>query len=99
MAKKKIIWSLKARKQQFEILEYYSERNGNDRYSIKLYQKFQNNLSLISKLHFIGKPTDKENIRFLIVSDYQIFYEIKKHSIEVLLLWDCRQDPDKFPEI
>lgn len=98
MAKKKIIWSPRARKQQFEILEYYSDRNGNDKYSIKLYQKFQSNLNLVSKLHFIGKPTDKEHVRYIIVSYYQIFYEIKKQNIEVLLLWDCRQDPDKFPE-
>ena len=99
MAKKKIIWSVIAQKQQFKIFKYYANRIGNDKYSIKLYKKFQNNLTLISKLHFIGKPTDKENIRFLIVSDYQIFYEVKKLAIDVLLLWDCRLDPDKFPKI
>lgn len=94
MAKRKIIWSAKARIQQLKILQFYADRNGNKRYSIKLYRKIQNNLKLVSRLSYIGKQTDKENIRYLIVADYQIFYEVRKQVIEVLLIWDCRRNPE-----
>ena len=97
MAKKKIVWADKAKNTLFEILQFYSDRNGNDKYSLKLYARIKSNITLVSRLNFIGKLTDKKNIRFIIVSDYQIFYELKKESIEVLIIWDCRQDPEKFP--
>ena len=98
MAKKKIVWADKAKNTLFEILQFYSDRNGNDKYSLKLYGRIKSNITLVSRLNFIGKLTDKKNIRFIIVSDYQIFYEVKKQSIEVLIIWDCRQDPEKFPD-
>ena len=97
MAKKKIVWSDNAKKTLLQIMQFYSNRNGNDRYSLNLYRKINSHVNLVSRLNIIGKPTDLENIRFIIVSDYQIFYEIKKRIIEVLIIWDCRQNPDKFP--
>jgi len=39
--------------------------------------------------------TDTENIRTLIHGDYEVFYEIKIKSIEIITIWDSRQNPEK----
>lgn len=34
------------------------------------------------------------NVRVIIKGNFKIFYEISDINIEVLFIWDCRQDPD-----
>jgi len=31
----------------------------------------------------------------LIKGDFNIFYEIKSENIEIITIWDCRQEPNK----
>jgi hypothetical protein len=35
-------------------------------------------------------------MRNLIQGDFGIFYEIKSATIEIITIWDSRQDPEKF---
>ncbi len=49
MAKRKIVWSHRARIRLFEILEYFAVRNGNKIYSEKLYRQFNQELNLLLK--------------------------------------------------
>ena len=49
---------------------------------------------LISRHPFIGHSTDKENVRVNVLKEYMIFYEITVKEIVVLLVWDCRQNPE-----
>jgi len=95
MAKRKIIWSPKAKIDQFKILDYYYERNGNKTYSQKLYKRFQSAIKLLTKHPEIGVHTDITNIRNLIDGDYAIFYRINQKNIEIISIWDCRQDPEQ----
>jgi plasmid stabilization system protein ParE len=94
MAKRKIIWSNKARIKLFEILEFYTERNRSTTYSKKLYNTFSKELVLLKKQPEIGIKTDYEGVRGLIVEEYILFYEIYPEMIVVHTVWNCRQNPD-----
>ena len=49
MVKYKIVWSIEAKQDLFETLEYYNQRNKNKVYSKKLYSKIKRNTKLIIK--------------------------------------------------
>jgi plasmid stabilization system protein ParE len=94
MGKRKIIWSSKANKKLFEIMEFYAQRNKSKTYSIKLYQRFKKELSILVKQPEIGIKTEIESVRGLIVDDFILFYEYDSERIILHTLWDSRQNPD-----
>ena len=47
----------------------------------------------------LGRKTNFENVRIKIVRDYWMAYQIKEDEICILILWDTRQNPDKFESI
>ncbi len=51
-------------------------------------------LRLLVKNPEIGLNTDIRNVRNLIEGDFSIFYKIKPATIEVITIWDNRQNPD-----
>ena len=94
MAKRKIVWSSKAKIDLFQILEYYYIRNGSKTYSVKLNVKIRRAIRLLSNHPFIGLKSDVENLRTLVEGDYAIFYQVDKETIRITTIWDCRQDTD-----
>lgn len=92
---RRIIWVLQAQKDRKEILTYWKDRNKSANYSRKLDKRFRDALKLTAKYPFIGKPTNKKNIRIKIVSSYFLIYEITSEEIIVLRIWDSRQNPKK----
>ena len=96
---KEVIWSLRAQKERKEILEYWRLRNKSNTYSKKLNQLFKESVKLITDFPQIGKPTDDVNTRIKIVRDYLIIYEETETQIQILTIWDSRQDPDKLKNI
>ena len=60
---------------------------------------FENTTELISKYPKIGKKTELPDIRYKIVKDYLFTYRETEDHIEILTIWDSRQDPDKFDRI
>ena len=93
MAKRKVIWSHRARIKLFMILEFYTERNKSKTYSKKLYTKFNKELLLLLKQPEIGIKTEIAAVRGLIVDEFVLFYEVKTEMIIVHTLWDSRQNP------
>ncbi len=93
---KKIKWSIRARQERLEILEYWANRNKSKVYSIKLSQEFLVNINLLPKAPYIGKSVQIEDVRFLIVRDYLIYYQINDTYIEIITIWDTRRDPKRF---
>jgi plasmid stabilization system protein ParE len=93
MAKYKIEWSIEARLDLIDILEYYLERNKSAVYSNKLNSKIKRSLKLIAQNPLIGIKSEIESVRALITGDYQIIYETIDNLIVVLMIWDCRRDP------
>ncbi len=94
MAKRKIVWSAKAKIDLLQILEYFYIRNGSKTYSVKLNSKIRRAIRLLSNHPFLGLQSDVENVRTLVEGDYAIFYQVDKETIRITTIWDCRQNPD-----
>ena len=96
---KQIIWSKLAQEDRKSILQYWIDRNKSKDYSIKLNQIFVDTVELLSKYPKIGKKTEYIDIRVKIVKNYFITFRETETSIEILTIWDTRQDPVKFNKI
>ena len=94
MAKYKIEWSTDAKSDLFDILDFYIQRNKSAKYSKKLNAEIDKSIKLISRNPLIGTKTDYDTVRALITGDYQIIYEIFDQLLLIIMIWDCRQDPD-----
>jgi toxin YoeB len=94
MAKRKIVWSNRAKKRLYGLLEFYAERNKSKSYSIKLYKLLNKEVKLLLKYPDLGLKTSEESVRGLIIDTYIIYYEVTEDKIIIHTIWDCRQDPD-----
>lgn len=66
MAQRKIVWSLQARNNRIQILEFWIEHNHSKEYSTKLNNLFKEAAEFIA----IGKLTEDKLARIKIVRDY-----------------------------
>jgi len=96
---KKIIWPRLAQNNRIQILDYWITRNKSVSYSKKLNRIFEETASLLSKHPKIGKKTDVPDVRIKILKDYFFTYRETEKQIEILTIWDSRQDPEKFIRI
>jgi len=94
MAKRKIIWSNRAKIKRYEILKFYLERNKSNIFSKKLNEKINREIRLLVEYSNLGIKTDIKGVRGLIIDDLIIFYESKKDKIIIYTIWNCRQDPE-----
>jgi len=51
-------------------------------------------IKLITKNPLIGILSQIDSVRALITGDYQIIYEIFVDEIIIIMIWDCRRDPE-----
>jgi plasmid stabilization system protein ParE len=96
---KQIIWSRLAHNDRLNILDYWTKRNRSARYSKRLNQIFEHTADLISKYPRIGRQTEIEGIKYKIIKDYIFTYRESTEFVEILTIWDSRQDPEKFDRI
>ncbi len=94
MAKRKIVWSNRAIKRLYGILDFYIERNKSKAYAIKLEKLLFKEVKILAKYPDIGLKTTDPTIRGLIIDVYIIYYETTDDKIIIHTIWDCRQDPD-----
>lgn len=79
-----IVWTLRAKEELFEILEYWNERNGTSSYSLKLNSLILVNLQKLIKQPKIGKDTNIKNVRVQRVNKYYLYYEMLENDLYVL---------------
>ncbi len=94
MAKRKIVWSNRAIKRLYNILEFYDQRNKSKTYSKKLYQLLHKQVNILIKFSEIGLKTTEDTTRGLIIEDYIIYYQLTEDKIIIHTVWECRQNPD-----
>lgn len=94
MAKFKIEWSADARLDLMDILEFYLKQNGAATYSIKLNSEINKSIRLLSRNPSLGIQTNYDSVRTFIKGDYQIIYEIFDQLILIVMIWDCRRNPE-----
>ena len=90
---KKIIWSLRARKEFIEILQYWVNRNKSNTYSLKLNSLVEEQLNFITTFPPIGRETDIPNVYVKVIKDYLLYYEVIEAHLYVLTIRDGRRDP------
>ena len=63
MAKRKIVWSNRAKIRLFAILDFYIVRNNSKTYSIKLQKLISKEVNLLLKQSDLGLKTSEDTIR------------------------------------
>ena len=96
---KKIIWSHKARNDQFQILEYWYNRNKSIVYPRKLFQLISKAIEKLASEKIPRRSTEFEGVNVKIVRSYKVFFKEDDQSIYIISIWDTRQDPDKLEDI
>ena len=94
MAKRKIVWSNRAKIRLFAILDFYIVRNNSKTYSIKLQNLISKEVNLLLKQPDLGLKTSEDTTRGLIIENYIVYYEITDDRIIIHTIWDSRQNPD-----
>jgi plasmid stabilization system protein ParE len=98
VAKRTINWTKQALLDRIEILGYWVIRNKNKRYSNKLNSIFISAVELISNHPEIGRKISKSNARAKIVKNYIIIYDFNEYELDILTIWDTRQNPIKLEQ-
>lgn len=83
---KQIVWTLKAKNELIEILDYWNHRNKSTIFSVKLYGFIDEQLNLISKYPTIGRMTDVNNVYVKVIQKYLLYYEIIDDTLFVLTI-------------
>ena len=94
---RRVIWSIEARNSRKNIFEYWNNRKKSKVYSNKLNTLFNENLKIIIKLPEFGHITNNENIKYCLISHFELIYKITSIEIVVLDIWDTRQNPQNSP--
>jgi addiction module RelE/StbE family toxin len=91
---KKIVWTQTAIQDRFKIYQYWIHKNKSDLYSEKLERLFNEGTKLLSEFPEIGTQTDFQDIRVKVIRNYKLFYLNKQDCIQIIRVWDTRQNPD-----
>jgi len=94
MAKRKIVWSDRAKKRLYGILEFYIQRNKSNAYSVRLYKLLNKEIKILLKYPDLGLKTSEESVRGLIIDNFIVYYQVTDDKIIIHTIWDSRQDPD-----
>ncbi len=91
---KKIVWTQTAIQDRLRIYQYWIEKNKSNLFSEKLERLFNESAILLSEFPEIGTQTDFQNVRVKVIRDYKLFYQFTPDSIQIIRVWDSRQNPD-----
>jgi plasmid stabilization system protein ParE len=90
---KKIEWTQTSILDRFKIYNFWIDNNKSDAYSKKLETLFNEAAKLISEFPEIGTETDYPDLRVKVVKSYKIFYINGVDRIQIIRVWDSRQNP------
>ena len=83
-----------------DILNYFDERNGSDRFSKKLLKMIHKQIKLASAMPEIGCLTDFPGVRILFVERFAIDYQIRDNVILIIeKAMTCRKDDSHIARI
>jgi toxin YoeB len=91
---KKIVWTQTAIQDRLKIYQFWVYKNKSDLYSEKLEKLFNEGAKLLSEFPEMGTQTDFQDIKVKMMRNYKLFYLNQQDSIQILRVWDARQDPD-----
>ena len=90
---KEIVWTETAVRDRLRIYQFWLSHNQSQIYSDKLEKLFNESVKLIAEFPEIGSITDYKDIRVKIVGNHKLFYKSVEGKIEIIRVWDTRQNP------
>ena len=96
---KRLKWATSAKIQRQEILDYWIKRNQSKIYSRKLNKLFNECAEMILLYPEIGIKIPNINCRKRLIRDFYFIYTITENEIEIVTIWDTRQNPEKLLNI
>lgn len=96
---KQIIWTLSAQLDRKEIFLYWNKKNKSNLYSLKLNKLFIEATELLASHPQTGRSTNIQNVRVKIIRDFLMVYSFTDTDIQILAIFDTRQNPDIFEDI
>ena len=81
------------------ILNYWVNRNQSHTYSRKLNKLIIEGVELLAIHPQIGRQTTKEGVRIKFIRDYALVYRDIEIELQILCIFDTRQDPALLEEI
>lgn len=93
MAKKKLVWTLRAINDKIEIYQYWNLKNKSKDYSSKLDSLFSKSALILCEFPNSGILADFEAVRVKTIRGYQLFYKLVNESLVILTIWDSRRNP------
>ncbi|MCD8031113.1 MAG: type II toxin-antitoxin system RelE/ParE family toxin [Bacteroides sp.] len=99
---KKIVWSRPAIRGLKNIHSYYLTKN--EKYADRLYRQIYKEVHLLADFPFLAPVEsllsgESETYRSLVVEkNFKVIYYIEDEVINIVEIWDCRQDPDRLKE-
>lgn len=96
---KRLKWATSAKIQRQEILNYWIKRNQSKIYSRKLNKLFNECAEMILLYPEIGIKIPNINCRKRLIKDFYFIYTATENEIEIITIWDTRQNPEKLLNI
>jgi len=93
----KVILSLKVEQNRYDILKYYFDETGGHKIPLQIFEQLNNALETISVFPYSGKIINKKGYHVFVTKPYNIIYRINDDTIEILHIWDTRQNPKNLP--
>ena len=90
---KEIIWTETSLRDRIGIFEFWLKHNNSPSYSEKLETLFKESAKLLAQFPQIGTATDYTGVRVKVIRNYNIFYRDTPTTVEVIRVWDTRQNP------
>jgi toxin YoeB len=90
---KTIIWTLKAKNELVDILEYWIFRNKSNTFSVKLNELIQVQMKLVAEFPGIGRTTDIPGVFVKIIQNYFLYYEIAGDNLYILAIRHTSKNP------
>lgn len=96
MVSREIRWTITATRDKLSIFEYWTDRNKSTVYAEKLELLFNETMKVAAIFPFSGINTDIRDVRIQVVKDFKLVYRIREEYLEILKVWDTRQNPEDF---
>ena len=87
-----IVWTVKAKNDLTEILQYWNNRNKSKSFSTKLTSLIFHQLNLLKEFPLIGRKTDIKNVSVKVINNYLLYYEIVKDTLYILTIQHPKQN-------
>ena len=78
---------------------YWNKKNKSNLYSLKLNKLLIEATELLASHPLTGRSTNIQNVRVKIIRDFLMVYSFTDTDIQILAIFDTRQNPDIFEDI